>query len=281
LRFGAQSRSPSVSRFTLPFPGEAKSRQGIFLHGTTLFVAGGNNSLGQHDFEPENFLSNAFQIALGSLEIRAIDPLPATRQSFGTLVIAAESHAAFEHGRRSDPDAAAFAFGGFTHDGEVARSHDDVWRHDLGRCTWEALPAKLGRARTQFGVAHHEGRVWILGGLDYDPRRGAQSDDFHHVLEVETWSPGEANSTFKPSGHVLPRARRAFGGATLDGRYYLVGGMAEGFELVEECDVFDLESGTWTEIPPPSRPRLSPELIALGGRLYLVGGRSPSDGGDL
>ncbi|HLU49691.1 MAG TPA: kelch repeat-containing protein, partial [Planctomycetota bacterium] len=46
LRFGAQSRSPSVSRFTLPFPGEAKSRQGIFLHGTTLFVAGGNNSLG-------------------------------------------------------------------------------------------------------------------------------------------------------------------------------------------------------------------------------------------
>src|SRR5690606_18684006 len=116
LRFGAQSRSPSVSRFTLPFPGEAKSRQGLFLHGTTLFVAGGNNSLGQHDFEPASFLSSAFQIELGSPEIRAIDPLPATRQSFGTLVIAAESHAAFEHGRRSDPDAAAFAFGGFTHD---------------------------------------------------------------------------------------------------------------------------------------------------------------------
>ena len=78
----------------------------------------------------------------------------------------------------------------------------------------------------------------------------------------------------------LPHARRAFGGALLDGRYYLVGGMAEGFGKVASCEVFEFASARWSELACP-KLRISPQLVALDGKLYLVGGSSPSDSGEL
>jgi hypothetical protein len=50
--------------------------------------------------------------------------------------------------------------------------------------------------------------------------------------------------------------------------------MAEGFGKVEGCDVFELAGARWSQLPCP-RLRISPQLIALDHRLYLVGGSSP------
>ena len=74
----------------------------------------------------------------------------------------------------------------------------------------------------------------------------------------------------------MPTARRAFGGAVLGDKYYLVGGMTKNFEELDRCDVYDFKTGEWTKIPNPSNARLSPKLIPLHGKLYLVGGSSPT-----
>ena len=89
----------------------------------------------------------------------------------------------------------------------------------------------------------------------------------------------EPGADFAYDGLHLPEPRRAFAGAKLGGHYYMVGGMRENFQLVENCRAFDFETREFMEIPSPSRPRLSAELVALDGRLYLAGGSSPKVNG--
>ncbi|HUE95126.1 MAG TPA: kelch repeat-containing protein, partial [Longimicrobiaceae bacterium] len=228
------------------------------------------------DFGPENFVAEAYRVNLGSLAVKSVDPLPVKRQSVVTALVEETGQ-----GRRpvhggGASEALAFALGGFGHDGEVARSHADLYRYDLSRRAWETLGARLPEPRSQFGLAEHGGKLWLFGGLDYDPRR--DEDSFRHPREVLTLDLKDPTA-FARSAAELPRPRRAFGGAILDGRYYLVGGMREKFQVVEECDVFDFTAGTWETIPAPARPRISPELVSLGGRLYLAGGSSPKASG--
>lgn len=104
-------------------------------------------------------------------------------------------------------------------------------------------------------------------------------EDLRHSLTVLRKDLADAEG-FRPTELQLPRPRRAFGCAVLDGRAYLVGGLADGFEPVAECDVLDLERSAWTSIPPPSRARISPELVALGDKLYLAGGAALDEDGE-
>ena len=165
----------------------------------------------------------------------------------------------------------AYAIGGFGHDGDVARGWTDGYRYDLRSGTWNDDGPDLPVPRSQFGLVENDGRMWAFGGLDYDPRR-EEGDQFRHLTEVVVAEPG---SDFAYDGLHIPEPRRAFAGAKLDGHYYMIGGMRENFQLVENCRVFDFETQEFKEIPSPSRPRLSAELVALGDRLYLAGGSSP------
>jgi hypothetical protein len=54
--------------------------------------------------------------------------------------------------------------------------------------------------------------------------------------------------------------------------------MKEGFTLIEEVDVYEFASGAWSHIPSPANPRISPHLIPLNGRRYLIGGTTPRGG---
>ena len=108
------------------------------------------------------------------------------------------------------------------------------------------------------------------------PKRKGEAQ-FDHPTSVLRAAAGQP---FVASGIELPRPRRAFGGALLDGRYYLVGGMAGGFSSIAQCDVFEFATSKWSEIPCP-KSRISPQLVALGGKLYLAGGSSAGEGGAL
>jgi N-acetylneuraminic acid mutarotase len=258
---------PRVATWTLPFPGCAKNRQGVFLHEQALYVFGGNNSLRQHDFDPENFLDEAFRIHLGSMTVTPIANLPVKRQSLQTIIL--------NQSRNT-----GYAVGGFGHDGEVARAHAEVYSYRFRNDAWKKSTVQLPSPRTQFSLIDHDETVWLFGGLDYDPRRTGE-EDFRHVTDVLAWDTTDENAGFVPSGYELPRPRRAFGCDILDDRVYLVGGMREGFQLLDTCDVFDLASRSWSMIPAPARPRISPQLVALRGKLYLAGGTSPKGEDDF
>lgn len=268
--FSPGCRSADAERtgttWTLPHKGEAKNRQAILVHDDRLLLIGGNRKLGQHDFEPDDFSREALSLDLGSMEARSFEPFPVARQSMETVV---------------DPGGeSAYVVGGFGHDGKAARTHADIHRLDLKKLTWHRLESRLPEGRTQFALAEHEGNYWMLGGLDYDPGRGEEA--FRYPMEVLRWRPASAQDDKAPvedSGVRIPRARRTFGNAVVGGKLYMVGGMGSEFELVEPCDVLDLTKGTWSTIPSPSRPRLSPELVAAGPYLYLTGGLSPRRSG--
>ncbi|MCP4837104.1 MAG: hypothetical protein GY895_20335 [Phycisphaera sp.] len=261
LRLGTPDPMPSVTVMSLPTPMQAKNRQGVFMHDGWLHLYGGNNSVGQHDFEAENFLSNGHRLSLADLHWEEGTDFPQARQTIQTCM---------------DGQGNAYAIGGFGHDGEVARTWTDGYRFDLESGSWNDDGPDLPVARSQFGLVENDGRMWVFGGLDYDPRR-PEGDQFRHLTEVVT---AESGSDFAYDGLHLPEPRRAFAGAKLDGRYYLVGGMREDFQLVENSRMFDFSTEEFTEIPAPSRPRLSAELVALGDRLYLAGGSSPKADGE-
>jgi N-acetylneuraminic acid mutarotase len=251
---------PRVMSFVVDNPLRARNRQGVFVHGDSLYVFGGNRSLGQHDFAPDDFVREGARFDIHAVAWASMAPFPVARQTVQTLV-------------EGDN---ALALGGFGHDGKVARAHADAFRYDVERDTWTSDPSVLPRPRTQFGLVAHDKQRWVFGGLDFMPEAAGEAQ-LEHPMSVLRAAEGQP---FTASGVELPRPRRAFGGAELEGRYYLVGGMAGVSPSIAQCDVFDFASSTWSEIPCP-KSRISPQLVALSGKLYLAGGSSAGEGGAL
>jgi hypothetical protein len=124
----------------------------------------------------------------------------------------------------------------------------------------------------------HGGKLWVFGGLDYDPRRKGDAS-FDHVTSVLTADAAAPAQPFQEIDVALPSARRAFAGAALGDRYYLIGGMRGEFELVEDCAVFDFKTQRFSPLTCPRAARLSAQLVPLDGRLYLVGGSTQTKEG--
>ncbi|MEM9190865.1 MAG: kelch repeat-containing protein [Myxococcota bacterium] len=244
-----------VSMVTIPNPSAAKNRQGIILHGDSLYLFGGNNSIEQHDFEEHNFVSSAHRLYIPAFRWFDVPAYPHARQTIQTW----------------DSEARGFAVAGFGHDGTTARSHTEIYLFDYEAGAWQPRAQGLPEARTQFGLTEHDGKLWVFGGLNYDDTR-ERADHFRHLASVLHAPIDDPSAPFVDAGVALPAPRRAFGAAVLGDRYYIVGGMRENFQFVEDCIVYDFSTGDWSEMPPPAKVRLSGELVALDGKLYLAGG---------
>ncbi len=256
---------PEITRVTLPAPGTAKVRQGIFFYNNNLYVFGGNNAVKDHQFAPENFINEAFKISLAGMNAERIANLPVNRQSFQTFLTGTDDRFAEKFG---------YAVGGFWHDGNAAVSTDEILRYSIDADVWEPAKLQIPNALTQFGVAEHGGKVYLFGGLNFDPARG-KKERFQESETVWCYDTKGEEKAFVALDTKLPTKRRAFGGAVMGGKYYIVGGMTKDFEEVDRCDVYDFAKNEWSTIARPSNVRLSPKLIPLNGKLYLVGGSSP------
>ncbi|MGH1345062.1 MAG: Kelch repeat-containing protein [Nannocystales bacterium] len=268
VRLGEPVAGERVSQaisLRLPSPMPSKNRQGAAVLGDGVYFFGGNNSLGQHDFAPQNFTADAFRFDLATLKWTEIADYPQARQTMSVATHMGE----------------IYAFGGFGHDGEVARSHPEVFVYSPEDDRWApadgSLPGPGGR--TQFGLANAEGKWWVFGGLDYDPSR-AKGDQFRHEQPILS-APVALADGFSPSGASLTAPRRAFAGAKFGEQYVVVGGMKDGFALVDTCEAFEFAKATWSAFPCPSTQRLSGHLIGVGDRLALIAGSSKGADGKL
>ncbi|HWO13243.1 MAG TPA: kelch repeat-containing protein [Polyangiaceae bacterium] len=256
---------PAGVVWTLPAQTAAKNRQGAFLRGQHLYVFGGNNSLEQHDFEPQNFVSAARRLDFGALEWKPMADYPAQRQSMQALV------------GGSDDKPVALAVGGFGFAGGRTSSQPEVFGYDLEADRWSEPLARMPVARSQFGLVEWAGAAWVIGGLNFDA--GRQGNEFRLPTAVLRADLAHPEAGFSEAGFELGESRRAFAGALLGDRYYMTGGLKEGFEPVTGCEVLDLKARTHTPLRCPSQHRLGGELVALGERLYLVGGSAAVEGG--
>ena len=262
---GQSPEEAMVSHWMIPTPSAAKNRQGFFVRDGWVYMFGGNNSTGQHDFESENFLDECYRLNLATMTWRPCGDYPMARQSIQTLM--------------SDDGQTGFALGGFGHNGEIAHTHVEGGTYDFKTNSWSMDGPHLPVSRSQFGLTEHDGRYWVFGGLDYDPRR-EDGDQFRHLTEVLSAQSAPGSDDFADTGIKLQSPRRAFGGVKVGNSYYMLGGMKENFQLVDSCDAFDFESNTWSQIASPERTRLSPEAAVIGDRIFLAGGMSPKVDGD-
>lgn len=255
-RIEPEAGEPSLAYWTMPYPGAAKNRQAIFVHDDFLYLFGGNDSLEQHDFEPENFESEGWRLHIPSMRWERIADFPARRQSMMTVLA----------GDR------AIVVGGFGHDGRAAVTQTDAYVFDVARGTWSERAGLPSGGRTQFSLTAHGDSLVILGGLDYDPARGGEAA-FHHATSILTASTNDPTVPFAQLEDVeMPGPRRAFAGAALGDRIYIVGGMRDGFQPVDDCVVFDVTARSFAPIACPRATRISGEMVALGERLYLAAG---------
>lgn len=256
---------PAAVAWTLEAPSPAKNRQGAFLHGQQLIVFGGNNSLEQHDFERDNFVAAAHRLDLGSLSWKAVESFPFQRQSMQTLMA----------GTAEKP--LGLVVGGFGFRGELLGSQPDVASYDFASGKWATLGAGLPESRSQFGLIEWEKSAWIIGGLNFEAER--KDDEFRHPTGVLRLDLERPEAGFVDAGFELREMRRAFAGARLGDRYFMTGGLKQGFESVTTCEVLDLKTKTTSAMACPSRHRLGGELVALGGKLYLIGGSVQNEQG--
>jgi hypothetical protein len=264
--------APQLTRLSIPAPGTAKVRQGIFAHNGSLYVFGGNNSTEQHQFKPENFVDEAFRINLADLTATAMPNIPMRRQSFATFMTGTGQH----------QEPAGFALGGFGHDGKAAVSQAGILKYDFVGAKWERLDVTLPSPMTQFGHAVYKDKVYLFGGMDFDPARG-EKKQFQLSGRIWTWdrlSEDEgARKEFRPLESKLCKGRRAFAGCEMGGKFYMVGGMTDRLEEVEECEVFDFATGRCETFPAPTDLRISGKVVPLNGKLYLIGGSTQTDAG--
>lgn len=124
--------------------------------------------------------------------------------------------------------------------------------------------AELPEPCTEVAGATWDGRIAVAGGLTADARASSRLDLY--VPERDVWEPGPA----------LPVALHHLGLATLGDRLYVVGGYtttANG-EWLAQAAVYSLGpgEGTWHAEPSLRRPRGSPGVAAVNGRLVVTGG---------
>ncbi len=248
--------APEPVLLTVDYTGPTKNRQGMVVLDDWLYLFGGNTSHGQHDFAPENFSHDARRLHLPTLRWEPLQPYPENRQTMA--VIATDATHFVSVGGFGIPDA-----------GGEAVAHNESFVYDVTAGTWSPAPA-LGLGRTQFALTRApSGELLVMGGLNYDPSREGMAA-FQHLTTVEQRALDGA--AFTDAGFALPRVRRAFGGEALGERFFLVGGMRDNFQLVSECEVFSFTTRDFAPMACPSETRLSPQLVALGERLVLVGG---------
>ncbi len=257
-RLSYAPKKERVSSWLVDSEMPAKNRQGVLSMDDGLYFFGGNNSLGQHDFAEENFMAEGYRLDLGALSWTRLADFPRKRQSMQTLTAS---------------DGRGIAVGGFGMEGNALATTSELFQYDFESDEWQAAKSGLPDSRTQFGLVEWEERLWVFGGLDFDGSKKG-TERFVHPTDVLTADLAHLDDGFADAGIALPRPRRAFAGALLDGKYYLIGGMAAAFKQVDECDVYDFETKTWAQMPPPTATRVGAEAVALGGKLYVVAGRS-------
>lgn len=265
-RFVESSSNTVVRAHVIDAPFAARNRMGVLVDGDRVLFFGGNRSLKQHDFEPDDFQDACAELDLATLAWTPRDALPVRRQSLSTWVVA---------GTKS-----GIALGGFGMIDERAASQNNGFRWDFSASRWSRdARLTLPTPRTQFVLVEHAGVLFACGGLDYDTVRG--DDAFVHPTDVMRLDIEDPTRGWRDAGFALSKPRRACGSAVVDGKLFLVGGMREEFALVDDCEAIDLASGTSTAIASPRAARTSATLVEIAGKLYLCGGSSRRGGGEL
>ncbi|HBE68046.1 MAG TPA: hypothetical protein DDW52_07835 [Planctomycetaceae bacterium] len=248
----------NIVQWSVPFEGRAKHSQSVVVSGAKLYAFGGNASRDAHDFSRDAFVDEAFMFDLGNQTVESLPAVPVALQS---AAIARNSQTS-EHNE-------FVLVGGLGPSDEGLQYLRSNYAFNPESKEWTTLEKQLPQSRAMFTTAVNDDAIWMFGGSA--GREHGLADTVLHWWGDQT--------EIAPLHEVsIPNPRRSFGGATLDGKYYLVGGLGEGNAICESVDVFDFDTRQWSSIAPPATSRVFPSLAEAGGKLYLFGGFTSESG---
>jgi len=125
---------------------------------------------------------------------------------------------------------------------------------------WQLLAA-LPNARGETAVAVSDGHLFVLGGLN---GLGLEA-----TTEATRYNPAADAWETLPA---LPEARHHAAAAAIDGTLYLSGGGSASGQPQADLWALVADAGTWSELAPMPEPRFGHRMMAIGERLYVVGG---------
>ena len=152
-------------------------------------------------------------------------------------------------------EVAAVAFDGKLHalggsvSGTAGPYHDE---YDPATNSWRAR-APLPEGRDHLGVAVAADKIFAFGGFVGSVHKGAGTGAFEYDPKADTW-------------RVLPPMkgpRGSVGAATVDGKIHVIGGRGLDGVVVATHEVFDPQSGQWSEAAPLPTPRDHLVVIAV------------------
>jgi N-acetylneuraminic acid mutarotase len=200
--------------------------------------------------------TSAFDSVLSSVE--AYDPVA------DRLSAAADMRTPRGNAAAATLDGLVYALGGFHRPGN-GTDRAEVFDPATGRWTEIArLPTRL----TGMGAAGFAGRIFTAGGgaVGHGPRRTVGSV---YVFDPKT-------DSWTSDAAPMPTARELVKMGELDGRLYVVGGVAADGRFLATVERYDPATDGWDLVTPMTTARGNPGVVAAGGRLVVVGGAAGS-----
>jgi len=148
---------------------------------------------------------------------------------------------------------------------------DRIEQASLGRWSTKR-PMRI--ARSHFGSAVFQGRIYVFGG---------GGEGFRSLNQVEIYDPPADQWT---EGREMPTTRSGAVAVTLNGRIYVMGGgfrEADGtFRFLRTVEIYDPLENLWESGPDLLQSHDAPAATLLDGRIFLLGGHHPeAKGGPL
>ena len=207
-----------------------------------LYVASGNNQSGTINELDE------YDPATGKWT--SLAPIPTARTGAGAAGI----------------DGKLYVFGGCTHNGDCRIGTTNVLEaYDPASNSWSVKSA-MPTARNLMASAVIDGKLYVAGGRGpCPPCTGYDKLEIYDPV-TDTWDTTKAS---------LPAAYSVPGGAALDGKFYVVGGVqTKGNEIdaTQRLAMYDPATNKWSLKAALGIPRDSLGLAAIHTRLYAIGG---------
>jgi len=192
-----------------------------------------------------------FRSVLNFLRNPTVPPMPRDPAESEALVKEAEFY-----GVKFFPFPLVFACGG--HNGyEHLRAMEVL---DVGNQCWRPCRS-MNTERTYFGAAEMNSRLFLFGGQNLDYKALCETEVYDCLRDQ--WMQGPA----------LNIARRNCCGAAPDGRVFAAGGF-DGQNIVNSVEAYDPRMKNWMTVAPLLTPRSAGSCVALGDRLWVMGGSS-------
>jgi ABC-type nitrate/sulfonate/bicarbonate transport system substrate-binding protein len=184
-------------------------------------------------------------------------PLPAPRGALSVAVVGDRIYAVGGEHRRP-PGAPPAPPGASAAYEPVA----DLAVYDPAADRWETLPP-MRFARDHLVADGINGRLYAVSGRDRP---------IYDLPFVEEYDPGTRTWALRAP---MPTGRSGGNGAVLGGRLFVFGGEGNPdspLGIYSEVEAYDPATDTWTQFGPMPTPRHALATVAVGNRIYLVGG---------